>query len=439
LSGSAQSFFEPRFGVDFGNVRIHTDRKAARSATAINARAFTVGRDIVFGAGQFQTGNSSDRHLLAHELTHVVQQTGGRPRATGDGVPNDSKTPCARTTVDRYVSGEPTTIQRLPEDCPSNREIEPEHPGTCPEITRDPGERERFDALGPNVRMVLPFECYVLENLPINGTAFGAPALLTEIADFLLLNPGTTLHLTGFTDCLGSASTNDRLRNERAFAVEQYLTTVLGVAPAMIFIENEPETAYLVTNDSAFDRAQNRAVAIYLDSGRPAPRPPSEPEAQPAPAPRRPGGPLTDEQCALQVALSLGTSWLGALPDCPCREPTGSPDWSESNRFIGCFHPGANSCYRQDHGAHAQQCCYDASGALITSGTAAGTPDWASSSGSNHQSIDVWTWRILGWQRYNQYWVPNNDLRCDENPVSRTSSCRRFHFILASRPNPCRV
>jgi len=70
------AFFEPLFGSDFSQVRIHTDTRAAESARAVNARAFTVGKDVVFGAGQYAPGRSEGRRLLAHELTHVVQQSG---------------------------------------------------------------------------------------------------------------------------------------------------------------------------------------------------------------------------------------------------------------------------------------------------------------------------------------------------------------------------
>jgi hypothetical protein len=74
LPGSARAFFEPRFGYNFSDVRIHTDAQAAESARAVNARAYTVGRDIVFETGQYAPGTAEGRKLLAHELTHVVQQ-----------------------------------------------------------------------------------------------------------------------------------------------------------------------------------------------------------------------------------------------------------------------------------------------------------------------------------------------------------------------------
>ena len=76
LPESTRSFFEPRFGHDFSQVRVHTDAQAAEMARAMNARAFTTGRDIVFGAGQYAPEATGGKKLLAHELTHVVQQKG---------------------------------------------------------------------------------------------------------------------------------------------------------------------------------------------------------------------------------------------------------------------------------------------------------------------------------------------------------------------------
>ena len=74
LPEETRTYFEPRFGVDFRGVSIHTDTRAGRIAGMLNARAFTVGRDVVFGAGQFHPETGGGRKLLAHELTHVIQQ-----------------------------------------------------------------------------------------------------------------------------------------------------------------------------------------------------------------------------------------------------------------------------------------------------------------------------------------------------------------------------
>ena len=79
LDPDTREFMEERFGQDFGAVRVHTGAQAAGSAKALNAQAFTVGQDIVFGEDQFEPDAQEGQQLLAHELTHVVQQEGVRP------------------------------------------------------------------------------------------------------------------------------------------------------------------------------------------------------------------------------------------------------------------------------------------------------------------------------------------------------------------------
>ncbi|MBC2702900.1 MAG: DUF4157 domain-containing protein [ANME-2 cluster archaeon] len=74
LAESERAYFEPRFGADFSRVRVHTDTRATDSAQAVNARAYTVGQDVVFGTGQYVPETTSGQRLLAHELTHVIQQ-----------------------------------------------------------------------------------------------------------------------------------------------------------------------------------------------------------------------------------------------------------------------------------------------------------------------------------------------------------------------------
>jgi hypothetical protein len=74
LDASTRTLMTSRFGHDFGRVRVHTDARAAQSAQALNAHAYTVGRDIVFNAGQYRPRTNMGKQLLAHELTHVMQQ-----------------------------------------------------------------------------------------------------------------------------------------------------------------------------------------------------------------------------------------------------------------------------------------------------------------------------------------------------------------------------
>ncbi len=85
LSRADRNFFEPRFGTDFSSVRVHNDSRAASAAQAINALAFTFGRNVAFGAGRYEPTTAKGRTLLAHELTHVVQQRGTKVLARAPG------------------------------------------------------------------------------------------------------------------------------------------------------------------------------------------------------------------------------------------------------------------------------------------------------------------------------------------------------------------
>lgn len=76
LDDTTRAYFEPRLGQDFRYVRVHVDARAAESARGLNAYAYTVGHNMVFDAGRFAPGTHEGRRLIAHELTHVVQQSG---------------------------------------------------------------------------------------------------------------------------------------------------------------------------------------------------------------------------------------------------------------------------------------------------------------------------------------------------------------------------
>jgi hypothetical protein len=85
LDTGVRTFMESRFGADFSGVRIHTDARAAESAAAVNANAYTVGQHVAFGEGRYAPGSGTGRSLLAHELTHVLQQpkANSRPFSIG--------------------------------------------------------------------------------------------------------------------------------------------------------------------------------------------------------------------------------------------------------------------------------------------------------------------------------------------------------------------
>jgi hypothetical protein len=100
LDAATRAYMEPRFGHDFSEVRVHADARAAEAASSIDARAFTSGRSIVFGDGEYAAQTQPGRQLLAHELTHVVQQGAGNWRS---GQEHDAYEQNANATAERVV------------------------------------------------------------------------------------------------------------------------------------------------------------------------------------------------------------------------------------------------------------------------------------------------------------------------------------------------
>ena len=86
LDRSVRSLMESRLGHDFSQVRVHSDARADESVRAVQARAYTVGRDVVFGAGEYRPDSTAGQRLLAHELVHVVQQGGAAKGAGASGI-----------------------------------------------------------------------------------------------------------------------------------------------------------------------------------------------------------------------------------------------------------------------------------------------------------------------------------------------------------------
>src|SRR5882724_7796565 len=131
LEDGVRSGMETRFGHDFGDVRVHTDTRASESARAVQAHAYTVGSDIVFQSDRYSPNSSEGQRMLAHELTHVVQQRSGPVDGTpaGGGVrisdPSDRFEREAEATADRVMStpapagGEAaSSVQRQEEEAP---------------------------------------------------------------------------------------------------------------------------------------------------------------------------------------------------------------------------------------------------------------------------------------------------------------------------------
>ncbi len=116
LDAKTQQTLGPRFGHDFSQVRIHADSHAAESAQALGANAYAVGSDIVFGEGKYAPGTSDTERLLAHELTHVVQQARygagdpSRPSQRGDASEREADSVAAQVMMGRSVQ-----VQAMPD------------------------------------------------------------------------------------------------------------------------------------------------------------------------------------------------------------------------------------------------------------------------------------------------------------------------------------
>ena len=108
LDAATRTFFEPRFGRDFSQVRVHAGAAAEQSARDVNAHAYTVGHNIVFGAGRFAPGTNEGRRLIAHELTHVMQQ-----ERSGVAAIQRYSDATILAEIDQNVSKEDTKAQRL--------------------------------------------------------------------------------------------------------------------------------------------------------------------------------------------------------------------------------------------------------------------------------------------------------------------------------------
>lgn len=111
FTASVSAFFEPRLGYDFSHVRIHTSGRAAEAAQMINARAFTISRDIFFGQGEYQPDSNQGRRLIAHELTHVMQQGAARPL-----VPQSMRSTSTTTPILSRLAPQTARLQRTTAD-----------------------------------------------------------------------------------------------------------------------------------------------------------------------------------------------------------------------------------------------------------------------------------------------------------------------------------
>ncbi|TAK06752.1 MAG: DUF4157 domain-containing protein [Candidatus Manganitrophaceae bacterium] len=228
LDVSTRQFMETRFGHDFSGVRVHADAKASDSARQIAALAYTAGNDIVFAAGRYEPATAAGRHLLAHELAHVVQQTGGASR----------------------------TIQRRPDP---SMESGFQLPAFRPADLREEASPLLASALGST--SVDRFSTGRAE-IPEEGKDALRYAA-RQILYFIRTYPLSTVHIAGHTDRVGKEEKNLALGQERADAVKAFLESE-GVPADLISTESKGESEPVVPTRNEQPEPRNRRVNVFF-------------------------------------------------------------------------------------------------------------------------------------------------------------------------------
>jgi Domain of unknown function (DUF4157) len=251
-----------RFGHDFSQVRVHSGSDAEQSARDVNANAYTVGHNVVFGAGQFALGNHGGLRLLAHELAHVVQQGAAKAAATHSLTEaGDLRTP--------RVS-EPGRLQRKPKGGKDSPKVE-----ACPPMERN----ERAEAAKAQLQLVerIPQQEWLIYGFPIGGTEIsGAEAgrFISAIVrslmqgHFVYMTGQDPLEVLGFSDCFaGPQVDNHAIRQLRAAkfcaGVEDHYAATPKTYTALIrACRSAPIDQYVESNATRADRAQNRSILV---------------------------------------------------------------------------------------------------------------------------------------------------------------------------------
>lgn len=227
LDPSTRGFMETRFGHDLSGVRIHTDRRAAESARAVQARAFTVGRAVVFGEGEYSPHTPAGQRLLAHELVHTLQQS---------------------------ASEGPATVLRRQ----TSLDIALRSPGVAAQV------------LGSET----------LDGFDLNSPVLKAEhkrrllALAKRVKQLLVEHRYGTVQIIGHTDATGEEALNDRLGQDRADAVAAFLRAA-GV-PAMALLADSAGESDLRVPTARREPRNRRVEVRFLPELPTAPPPATE-------------------------------------------------------------------------------------------------------------------------------------------------------------------
>ena len=303
LNAATRAFFEPQFGHDFSKVRVHTGARATESARSVNARAYTVGKHIVFDSAQYTDG--TNRRLLAHELAHVVQQQAATEllqplRVSKSDEASEIEAEHVADQIDAGFPVHPSALLSRPviarqprHGGESSREPAAERPLSRPEEIQ-----QSFNSPGEVTGSIEPVR-FSLYNFPINSAALKERhrRAIRELGSLIRQAQARNLvvMVVGHADSSGDPVTNNPLSRRRAQAVQQILQQAAATSVTANWAGEEQPVA---TNETIEGRNRNRRVDVHFYArSRPIPPPvpppiidgpPPPPPPPPPPQPRRP-------------------------------------------------------------------------------------------------------------------------------------------------------
>ncbi len=259
LDLATRDFFAARMGQDFSGVRVHTGALAAQSARDVQARAYTVGRELVFGAGQYDPHSARGRQLLAHELAHVAQ-----PRASGAAAlsqPGDASEREAERAAEVVAGG--GSVRLTAAGAAIQRQPLPDATLDLPPLTGSDGLLENASPLlAAAVGSVTldEFDTGKAELKPTHRKQLAGT--LRNIQVLMRQYPLSTLTVTGYADTLDTDAKNLELGETRATVVKQALIDQ-GIAAAIIATDSKGEgPPQAVKTGDATPSARNRRVVV---------------------------------------------------------------------------------------------------------------------------------------------------------------------------------
>jgi outer membrane protein OmpA-like peptidoglycan-associated protein len=269
---------EQRFGHDFGRVRVHADERAAESARAVRALAYTVGSHIVFGGGAYAPSTSEGRNLLAHELAHVVQQRSASGSAGTLEVQDaaDVQEREASTAAARVMSGRAAAVDLAPPRARVRRQKAPDMPPLIG-FTGDP--------LTDSFAASITLDAFASDSAELTSAHLTRlTSYKKEVAALLVHYPDSFMSIIGHTDATDTEAHNEKLGEDRADAVLAELSGGDNAVPKEIMrASSMGERALEVKTQGREPR--NRRVEIQFHARRFFNLPPTQlnPPGQPAP------------------------------------------------------------------------------------------------------------------------------------------------------------